>query len=362
VIAKTYIIRFVFLGFFVLSILFGSTQILFAAVADDDRGDRVSVTREDVLAAIRRRAEKVLESREKTERVKGFFQFSNGIGYESNPATNGARKGDAYTEESVFGLFSKRLSPTLDWNGTYYIAYVHYFDYGDGDYASHTLTPVKLKWQPGRVLRWENWVDLDYNYYPTANDSTYRQVKFSSRLRQNMFETWFHQFQFSMFNRDYVRKLADRGDGTTTFSKRVDRRIRFRHKIGTTVKEALYLKDALLSMENSFYNNDSNDESTDHYDYQTWKTTLSVSGSITEKLSFNGSFAYERKNYAHRVAVGVDPEARYDDKYSLSGTTTYAFNPNWDASFALSFDHLGSNEPTGEYDNMKYTLSVTTKF
>jgi long-subunit fatty acid transport protein len=126
--------------------------------------------------------------------------------------------------------------------------------------------------------------------------------------------------------------------------------------VGRTVRKAL------LSVENEYYWHDSNDARNDFYDSQVWKITSSASGNVTKKLYVSGSFAFERKNYEARPLTGFTSPVRYDDKYTLSSSLTYDFNKTWKVSPSLQFDHLASNESTGEYDNMKYACTLTARF
>ena len=315
-----------------------------------------TVPPEEALAAIKRRAQKILAARREARRLKFSGEISEAIAYETNPSTSSSHKGDTSEETAAYLTLSKKLTPTLDWSSSYSGSYLKYLDYGDGDYTDHTLTATKLRWQPGRMWRVESWLDFEYNYYPTAKDSTYRNFKTVTRIRQNLFGSWYHQVQYEYFVRDYVTKNARDGAGAETLSDRVDRRNRLRYKVGATVKKAL------LSVENDLYRNDSNDARNDFYDYDVWKITSAASGNLTKKLYLSGTFGFERKNYRSRKVTGINAEARYDGKYSLTTGASYDLNDTWKLAYDFSFDHLGSNEPTGEYDNAKHAFKVTARF
>lgn len=344
-----------------VTILVGSPTSLPAQEAPEKERQELppltaTVPPEEALAAIKRRAMKILEARRAARRLKFSGELSEAIGYETNPSNSSSHKGDTYEETSTYLSLSKKLTPRLTWESTYSGSYYKYLDYGDGDYTDHTLTPTKLRWQPGKMWRVEGWIDTEINYYPKGNDSSYRNLKLTGRIRQNVLKSWYHQFQYEWFVRDYSRKNARDGAGAETLSNRVDNRNRIRYKVGTTVKKAL------LSVENEYYWHDSNDARNDFYDTEVWKINNSISGSVTKKLYLSGSFAFERKNYAERDVTGINPEARYDDKYTLTSGASYDLSDSWKISYDLSFDHLGSNEPTGEYDNAKHAFKVTAKF
>ena len=335
-----------------LSLLTSSSSLFAAALPPLT----ASVSPEEALAAIKRRAQKILEARRAARRLKFSGEVSESIAYETNPSNSSSHKGNTSEETSMYLLLSKKLTPTLDWQSSYSGSYTKYENYGDGDYTDHTLTFPKLRWQPKRMWRIEGWTDWEYNYYPAAKDSTYRNFKVVTRVRQNLWKSWYHQIQYEWFIRNYVTKNARDGAGSETLSNRVDTRNRIRYKVGTTVKKAL------LSVENEYYWHESNDARTDFYDAEVWKINNSLSGNVTPKLYLSGSFAYERKNYEHRTVTGINAEARYDDKYSLSGGASYDVNDTWKLAYDLTFDHLASNESTGEYDNTKHAVKLTAKF
>ena len=299
---------------------------------------------------------KILEARRAARRLKFYGELSEATGYETNPSNSSSHKGDTYEDTSTYLMLSKKLTPTLEWQGTYSGNYLKYLDYGDGDYTDHTLTPVKLRWQPKRMWRVESWMDLEHNWYPIAKDSSYRNLKGVARIRQNLFDTWYHQLQYEWFARDYTHKNARDGAGTETTSNRVDTRHRIRYKVGTTVKKVL------LSVENEFYWHDSNDAKNDFYDSEVWKISNSVSGNATDKLYLSAGFNFERKNYLERPVTGLVAPARYDDKYTLSSSAAYDLTKSWKLAYGFMFDHLASNEPTGEYDNAKHSVTLTAKF
>lgn len=316
-----------------------------------------TVSPEEALAAIKRRAQKIVEARRRVRRLKIYAELSEVYAYETNPSNVGnPRKGDSSFEEDAYLLLSKKLTPTIDWQSSYYGVYVKYVELGEDDYTSHTLTPVKLRWQPGRMWRVESWMDLDYNFYPSTADSTYRQLKWTGRVRQNFFGSLFQQVQYEWFDRNYVHKRARDGASNATLTRRIDMRNRLRYKVGGTVKKAL------LTVENEYYWNESNDARDDFYDYQVWKMTTSASGNITEKLYASLSYAYEQKNYSAHHVSGIDAEARYDSKYTLSSSLSYDLNNTWKVGYDFTYDHLGSNDPTGEFDNAKHAMKVTAHF
>ena len=321
-----------------------------------------SITSEAIVEAVKRRALQILEARRKAKRLRHYLEFSQVIGYETNPLNTGSRKGDTFIEEDSYVLFSKYLTETLTWSGSYYGIYTKYLQLGEVDYTSHTLTPVKLRWQPTKMWRVETWMDLDYLYYPISEDASYRQLKPVVRIRQDVGKGWYHHVQYEWAGRGYLHRRARDGDGEETLSRRQDHRNRLRHRVGTTMPKLWRVTGVSCYVENDWYTNDSNDGLQNFYDYDVWKLTGSLSGDLTNKWSVSANYAFERKNYDARKVIGITEEARYDDKHSVSTSLAYNLNDTWRMSTGFAYDHLDSNEPTGEFDNAKYSLTLTAHF
>ena len=326
-------------------------------VAQESPPSGTTLTTEEVIAAIKRRAERALEERRRAKPLQWFFEFSSGGGYEKNPSYSQSHKGDSFVEEDLFMEVSKKLTPTLTWGGTYSNSYVNYFELTDDTYTYQTLTPLKLIWQPDRRWRLDSGVDLDYLWYPNNSPANYQELKPWIGVRQNLWGSWYQSARYLWFLRHYVSAKARNGLGTGTRSPREDTRNTLRYEVGTD-----WLKTSLKAR-GEWYLNDSNDARQDFYDAEDYKLTGFVSRPLTEKLSLSASYTFERKSYLHRQVIGVQrPRARYDDIQTYSVFAIYDINKTWSLNPRFSYTHLNSNEPTGEY--FDYTVSgvVTAKF
>ncbi len=317
----------------------------------------VTPTSGEVIIAIKRRAQQILEARRATRRVRISKDASQLIGYSNNPSNGTEHLGDTYLETSLGVSLSKKLTPTTTWQGSYNGSFTNYIEYGDGDYTSQTIGLSKLTWQPGRMWRVDGGIDLNLTYYPKAGASNYREFKPSIGVRQNLWGSWFHSVRYEWFIRDYLSKKARDGNSAETLSNRVDARHRFRYELGTTWKEAL------LKIKQEWYLHDSNDARVDFYDAQDYKVTASVNRPLTKKLSLNGSYAFERKNYEHRTVTGnVTAEARYDDTQTWTLGGSYEIDKMWSLNPNFSYKFLSSNEPTGEYIETIGSATLTARF
>ncbi|MBI3615136.1 MAG: outer membrane beta-barrel protein [Candidatus Omnitrophica bacterium] len=339
-----------------IGLLVGSILLLPNQASLSFAEEPAAPTTQEVVAAIKRRAQQILEERRKARRLRFSGEVSQGISYEKNPANAAERNGDWYSEESLYLSLSKKLTPTLSWQTSYSGSFDKYFEYGDGTYTSQTLTPVKLTWQPGRMWRADAGVDLGDTWYPSSGPSNYREIKPSIGLRQNLWGRWFHAVRYEWFVRHYISKRARDGAGLDTLTPREDTRHRFRYELGTTWKEAL------LKVKQEWYFHDSNDARQDFYDAQDYKLTASVNRPITKKLSANASYSYELKNYLHRQVSGITAESRYDDTQIWTISGTYDFNKTWSIGSSFSHTSLNSNDPTGDYVDWTATTSLTAHF
>ena len=313
-------------------------------------------TIQEVVAAIKRRAQQILEERRKARRLRVSGEVSQLVGYDSNPANDPARKGDTYFEESLYLNWSKKLTPTIAWSGTYSGSYDKYLEYTDGDYTSHTVTPTKLVWQPGRMWRVEGAMDLGYTYYPHEMASNYKEVKPYLGVRQNLWGRWFHSIRYEYLLKQYFGKQARDGAGVNTSTHRLDQRHKLRYEVGTT------WHDTLVKVRNEWYGVDSNDASNDFYDAQDYKVTASLNRQLTKRWSANASYAYELKQYRHRAVSGITAEARYDSTHTWTLAGTYDLNDTWSLGPNFTYKYLDSNDPTGEYVDYTITTTLTARF
>lgn len=312
---------------------------------------------EEALAAIKRRALAILEERRRARQWRASGEVTHLLGYESNPSNGVEHVGDTYLEQSLYLALSKKLTPTLTWQSSYSGSFDNYLEYGDGDYTSQTVTPAKLLWQPGRMWRLDAGVDLNLTYYPKASASNYREIKPSIGVRQNLKGSWFHAVRYEWYLRDYISKRARDGTpGAETLSDRMDTRHRLRYEVGTTWRQLL------CKVKQEWYLQDSNDARQDFYDAEDYKLTASVNRQLTAKASCNASYAFERKNYRHREVAGITAEARYDDTHTWTLAGSYDLNPTWSVNPSLTYKFLDSNEPTGEFVDTTLSASLTARF
>lgn len=344
---------------FLMTILAAGICLLQAStvLAAEEETTAITPTKAEVIAAIKRRAQQILEARRKAREWKISGDVSVLLGYESNPSNGTEHVGDTYLEESLSLYLTKKLTPTLTWLTSYYGSYDNYFEYGDGDYTSQTLTPGKLTWQPGKMWRLEGALDLNITYYPRAKASNYREAKPSLSLRQNLMGRWFHLVKYEWFVRDYISKKARDGAGAEkNGADRKDTRHRIRYELGTTQWKTL------IKAKNEWYWHDSNDERTDFYDAEDYKITASLNRPLTKKLTANASYSFERKNYSKRTVTGITSEARYDDTQTWTLSGTYDLDKTWSFVPSFSYKFLDSNDPTGDYVDTTISGTLTARF
>jgi len=343
-------------------VVIGGGLVLWAPIARAE-GDALAapdVTTQATLNAITRRAEQILAERGRAARLQVSGEFSQGVGYERNPSYASDHKGSSFTEDDLYLALSKKLTPTVTWQGTYSGSYLYYVKLAADTYSSQTLTPLKLIWRPNQMWRMDGGVDLSYLWYLSlkrSEASNYQELKPWVGVRQNLFGTWFQSVRYQWFVRHYLSARARDGAGKATRSYREDHRDGVRYELGTT------WHDTLVKARYDWYLNDSNDARNDFYDAQDNKATLSISKSLTRKFSVLASYAHELKHYAHRPVTGITPKkVRYDEIHTWALAGNYDFNPTWSLSPSFSYSRNNSNDPTGEYYDWAISTALTAHF
>ena len=348
----------------IAAVLMGAVVFGWAAVgvADDDtatvasKQEATSSAQEETLDAIKRRALQIIQEHQ-ARQLQFYGEVSAGAGYEKNPLYGSARKGDGFTEESLFLLWSKQLTRTITWQGSYIGDYTGYPHLTDASLTFSSLTPAKLLWQLNPMWRAEGGVDLGYVWFPKDGNSGYREFKPNVGIRQNLWGSWFHTLRFDSSLRRYIAAHARDDAGNPKPAHRRDIRPRIRYEVGTT-----WLK-TMLRVRNEWYWNDSNDQQQDFYDARDYKLTASLTRPITQKLSLSASYSYELKHYLHRAVSQVSPDrARHDDIDTWNLAATYDLTPTWSVSPSFTYTRDRSNEPTGEYFDWTTALALTAHF
>ena len=293
--------------------------------------------------------------RRRAKRFKHYLEISQGAGYESNPRRNPARKGDTFLENTLAAAVSSRLGPRWSWQGFYYGSFTNYLEYGDGDYAYQTLTPLKLIWKPAPAWRLDLETEVGDLFFPSSSVHNYRWLRPSVGLRQDLLAGFFHGARAEWQIRRYGSQKARDGAGAETLDARVDTRYRVRYEAGTAWKRTV------AKIRQEWYWNDSNDARNDFYDAQDYKVTASLRQEITQRLSADASYSFERRNYRKRPVAGITAEARYDDTHTWSIGGTCKINRTWQVGSAFGYRFLDSNDPTGEYVDATITASVSAR-
>lgn len=292
----------------------------------------------------------------KGDRLKLRGEVSQAGGYESNPRRVADRVGDSFLESTAYLVLSRKLGPDLRWQGSYYVSFQNYLEYGDGDYAYQGFVPSRLLWQFARGWRLEGELELGDLYYPNAAQYNYRWVNPAVGLRQKLPAGFFHAIRGEWELRSYGSRKAREADGSNSLSHREDTRYRLRYEAGWTSKQTL------LRVRQEWYENDSNDARNDFYDAQDYKVTASAGREFNDKLSLNASYSFERRNYGERPVTGITREARYDDTHLWSLSGDWQVTRSWSLNTAFSYRSLDSNDPAAEYLNVTYSAGLTGQF
>ena len=309
------------------------------------------------LEVLRRRAlkEKKQKPAPAVPRFKHYLELSQGAGYESNPRRNASRTGDAFLENTLAAALSKKLSPRWSWQGFYYGSFTNYLEYGDGDYAYQTLTPLKLLWKPAQTWRLDLEMEVGDLLFPSSSVHNYRWLRPSVGAQQELPGGFLHAGQLDWQIRKYGSQKAKSGSGAETLDDRVDTRPRVRYEIGNAWKRTV------AKVRQEWYWNDSNDARNDFYDAQGYKVTASLRQKITKKLLADIGYSFERRNYRKRPVTGITSEARYDDTHTWSLSGLYELNETWRIGSSFSYRFLDSNDPTGEYVDATITGTVSAR-
>ncbi len=315
-----------------------------------------SLTREEILQAMKHRAERELARRRASKWSFHTYATWTG-GVDSNPRLTKDQDANLYTEEYLSYTLGYRLLTPLTWQTSYSLDAINYNGFTDLNTLTNSLS-TKLIYQVVKPLRLEAGYTFDDLAYPNDRAASYWGQKVNVRLRHTFFKNYYHYVGWTYLYKQYEDKLIRNGAGTRIPSKRrKDHRHTGTYEIGGRFGENLTLR-----LKQDVYFNDANDHFQDFYDSQDYKIRLSGSYDWTPKWSTSGGFAYELKRYEERVNTAKRPVKQRDYTKSYDVGLAYKLDQNLKLSYNWHYARNTSNEASQRYGDVTNSLTLTASF
>ena len=314
-----------------------------------------AVTPEEIVAAIRLRAEQELARRRARKWDLNTLLVWT-VADETNPNLTKAHKSALSMEEYLSSTLSYRFTPQLTWQAGYSLDALNYNEFTDLSTFTNSLT-TKLIWWLAKPLRIETYYTFDDNESPYDRGSSTWDQTVHLRLRHSFLQHYYHYGGWSYVNRQYKNQPTQDGDGNRISGKyRKDQRHTGIYEIGGT-----FAGHTVLRVRQEFSFHKSNAAFQDFYDAQDYKVRLSGSRDWTERWSSSGSFTYELKRYEQRD-VSDRAVAERDNVTTYQLGLTYRLSPEVDLTYMWRYVHQRSNDATQKFGDVTNSLAFTAAF
>ena len=322
-----------------------------SSIKSDEAGERAKL----FIALLKRRAERILEAHR--EPPPQLISGSAGIseGFESNVNLDGARKGDAFTEESASLLFRPQMTSWLKGEFSYSLLNTHFMEFRDSNLWSNSLSGV-FQVQPHPRVR----VDLGYEYgilnFPFDTDSNFFDQRFKAHLLFSQTSWLTHKAGWTYQYREYDTRLARDSDlNKIAGLNREDQR-----------QVALYelqfrFPRTFARLGTEFYRNFSNDHFEDFYDFEDFRYRGMLTRIFSPKWIGTLSATEERKNYQKRSVPTINVAER-DDLWTLAGSVIYQLNNVFSLTYSLTYRHQDSNDPRLDFTDWVHQAGISASF
>ncbi len=282
---------------------------------------------------------------------------SAGGGYDNNVRLDSFRKGDRFFQESVSVRSKHTLAGPVRGRLEYDLFNVNYAEVTDLNVLWQDVgAGVDVLLSPSTALQFD--YDFEYVYFPRnepvssfANKGRagiVHRVDRRTRLRAGL----------AVLERQFTDNKLRQADSVLSASdERTD--LRF----GPDAELALQLTDrVLLRTGYLFYDNDSDDQFHDFYDFNSHTGYASGTFKLTSKAFVYLKGSFENLNYDSRPLVG-DP-ARFEEAWIYTGTATfyYALTQRFSLAATYSYRQKTADEPSREYSGSVSTLGLHCVF
>lgn len=259
------------------------------------------------------------------------------------------RDGSIFTQKTL-GLYGKYelIDSKVFVRTGYDFTWIKYWKFSDPDLLDNILsTGVDMKVTDN--LMWSVDYMADFVGFPRDEQSEYTMNLIETSLRHDINDWIYQKVIYQFLHKHYPKWKPNNAWGIRQERDRSDSRNSITHQLGVFVGNKTFFKT-----ENKFSMNDSNELFLDFYDYHAFKTKVSVTHILTNKIYGTASFAYQYKAYEQR-SVGAQDFDQRDNLYIYNTSLFYDIIPA--VSLGMSFDYRENNSNENQQKYEDYIIS-----
>ncbi|MBI3333514.1 MAG: hypothetical protein HYZ93_05435 [Candidatus Omnitrophica bacterium] len=320
-------------------------------VKSDEAADRAKL----FITLLKRRAERVLEAHRAPPPPVATVSGGVSTGYESNPNLDGARKGDAFAEESFSVAFRPPITHWLKGEFVADFSNTNYLEFTDLNLRMTNLAGA-FQIQPRPPLRLDLGVEYGILNFPLDADSSFfdKRAKAHLSLAQTPWLT--HKVGWTYQLREYdTLKAHDSAQNRLEGLNRQDQRHVALYELQLRFPKTF----ARAGVE--WYRNFSNDQYQEFYDWEDilWRGILIRS--LNPRLLAVLVGSQERKNYEARSVPAINVAER-DDLWTATGSLIYQLRPHTSLTCSTTYRYQDSNDPRLDFTDWIYQVGLEVEF
>lgn len=239
--------------------------------------------------------------------------------------------------------------------GAYDIIAIKYFKFSDPDLMDNILS-TGLDAKIADNFLWSVDYMADFVGYPHDEQSGYTLNQVATTLRHDITSWLYQKMGYEFFYKHYPKLKTRVSRGNLRLGDREDYRNTVFHQLGLYATKKMFIK-----AENRIYNNESNENYLDYYDYHALKSKVSLTYLITKKLYETLSFAYQYKAFEKRGVSDSDEDQR-DHLFIYGASVFYDVIPNVTVGASFDYRKNYSNENIERYDDYVISSGVYCYF
>ncbi|MBI3312482.1 MAG: hypothetical protein HYZ88_03040 [Candidatus Omnitrophica bacterium] len=345
-------------GLLLLGFLTAAAAVLPAAAQEDHAQGRETEMEERArlfVALLKRRAERILESRRAPPLpvVSGYSGVS--CGSETNVNLDGSRKGDLFLEQSAGVTFRPLRKGWINGELAYDFLGTEFAEFTDSNLWSHTFSGL-FKIQPIRQWQVDLGADTAVLNFPLDTDNSFFDTRFKVFGSFAQWSWLTHRAGWTFQQREYdTRRARDADQVKLAGLSREDKR----HTASYELRMRFQRCFARVGAE--FYRNFSNDQFQEFYDWEDLRAKGLLTWIFNPRWTGTFTLSHERKNYQSRSVPAI-VVAQRDNLVTAAASLVYEVRENVSATYSLTYRHQDSNDPRLDFTDWIHQLGLTVNF
>ena len=311
------------------------------------------VTEQDVTPSSKR----IFLEPQKSFLEKGTFKYLLGLsgGYDSNTHLDRKKNGDSFLQSFFKASFITPLSEKTTGTFNYEMMSLLYGGESDLSLVRNGIN-AEAKHEIDDNISVSSEMSFDSIEFIRSGDDDYLDSGLGLKAQQKLPFNFYHSLSYNMLFRNYDQRTIRLSALVNSDKKRNDWRNTVEYEVGK------YFEKDFFKLGIEYFNNNSNEQYLDYYDYDSYKVKSSYTHIFSEKIFSYLSFAEQMRNYRDRTLINDTGLTQWERTLLSSAAVFYNLNKAVSLGLNYTYRQNYSNEPSDRYSGSLISLSTYWKF